>query len=100
MRSHLLDLRCARDEQLVDDRTATLYGANAVGPAMSVCVAGVVVRSIFITLPDGFGCGTRITLSPASANVRRRGPFRPLAITWCTLRTRSKRVIVPASVLT
>src|SRR5262249_14733772 len=87
-------------EHLLEASTATVCGAGEVGPAIGATVAGVVVRSAFRTVPDGLGCGNRIRLSPASANVKCLGPFRPLAIVVCVFVDRSIRVIVPASLLT
>jgi hypothetical protein len=83
----------------LEERTATLYGAAAVRPAIAATVAGEVMRLALSTVPVGLGCGNRITLSPASAQVRWRGPFKPLAMTTFVLAEGSTRVMVPASLL-
>src|ERR1035437_4204592 len=77
-----------------------LYGLSFVGPATDLTVGGDAVRSSMSTVPVGFGCGNRMMLSLSSAQVRKRGPFRPLAITVLVFVAKSKRVIVSVSLLT
>src|SRR5260370_40673993 len=85
---------------LSGESTATLYGAGGVAAVIAVTEGGEAVRSSLYTAPAGLGSGNRMMLSPASANVKNRGGFKPLATTLNVLNMRSKRVILPESSLT
>src|SRR5260370_33496417 len=85
---------------LSGESTATLYGAGGVAAVIAVTEGGEAVRSSLYTAPAGLGSGNRMMLSPASANVRYRGAFKPLATTLNVLDIRSKRVILPKHSLT